>query len=214
MKDHATFFWQLLTRFRTTGAVVPSSRRLSRKLVSRVRAENDDPDAPVKVFEAGPGTGVATREVLLRLRPQDRFVIYEANPKFVKHLRKKFTSDPEFAPWRDQVELVEGYAQDCNETGFDHAICGIPFTNFDAGTVESILGSMMARLKPGGTLSFFEYMGIRRLRATTARKKTRRRMSAVAAVTDRFEHDFGVDEDLVWLNMPPAAAKHCVKPTD
>ena len=113
-----------------------------------------------------------------------------------------------------EVELVEGYAQDCNETDFDHAVCGIPFTNFDAATVESILESLMERLRPGGTLSFFEYWGIRRIRNVAARKKTRERLTAVDAVTDRFEDDYGVGEDLVLLNLPPAAAKHCMKPVD
>ncbi len=212
MRGYATFFWQFLTAFRTTGAVAPSSRRLSRRLASRVRASNSDPDTPVKVFEAGPGTGVATREVLKRLLPKDRFVIYEANAKFVEFLAKKFEPGGEFAQWKEQVELVEGYAQDCHETDFDHAVCGIPFTNFDAPTVESILTSLMDRLKPGGSLSFFEYWGIRRFRNALAGKKTRARLKAVDAVTDGFEHEFGNGEEVVWLNLPPAAAKHCLKP--
>ena len=153
MKGHATFFWQFLTKFHTTGAVLPSSRKLSRRLASRVRAENTDLDTPIKVFEAGPGTGVATREILTRLGPKDRLVIYEANAKFVQYLNAKFESDPAFAPWKGQVEIVQGFAEDCTETDFDHAVCGIPFTNFEAPIVQSILSSLMERLRPGGTLS-------------------------------------------------------------
>lgn len=214
MKGCLTFFWQFCTAFRTTGAVAPSSRGLSRRLASKIRAENTDPAVPVKVFEAGPGTGVATREVLRRLLPDDRLVIYEANPAFVEFLTAKFESDPAFAPHRSQVELVQGFAQECEETGFDHAVCGIPFTNFDAPTVESILDSLMGRLKPGGTLSFFEYWGIRRIRNFFAGRATRARLKGVDAVTDKLEHDFGVGEDLVFLNLPPAAAKHCRKPAE
>jgi len=214
MKGCFTFFWQFCTAFQTTGAVAPSSRGLSRRLAGQVRASNHDPDVPVKVFEAGPGTGVATREILKRLKPKDRLVIYEANAAFVQFLREKFDHDPDFAPHKEQVELVEGYAQDCTEVDFDHAVCGIPFTNFDAPTVQSILDSIMGRLKPGGTFSFFEYWGIRRIRNFFARKKTRQRLRAVDAVTDGLEHEFGIGEEVVFFNLPPAAAKHCRKPAE
>lgn len=212
MRGCFTFFWQFITAFQTTGAVAPSSRGLSRRLASKVREHNTDPNVPVKVFEAGPGTGVATREILKRLLPGDRLVIYEANPTFVQYLREKFEHDPDFAPHRKQVELVEGYAQDCEEVDFDHAVCGIPFTNFDAPTVQSIVDSIMGRLKPGGTFSFFEYWGIRRFRNFFARTKTRARLHAVDAVTDGLEHAYGTGEEVVFLNLPPAAAKHCKKP--
>jgi phospholipid N-methyltransferase len=214
MKGCFTFFWQFCTAFQTTGAVAPSSAALSRRLASKIRADNRDPDVPVKVFEAGPGTGVATRQVLKRLMPKDRLVIYEANETFVEYLRAKFDGDPEFAPYKEQVELVQGFAQACEETDFDHAVCGIPFTNFDAATVQSILDSLMARLKPGGTLSFFEYWGIRRFRNFFARRTTRERLRAVDAVTDGFEHAYGTGEEIVFLNLPPAAAKHCMKPAE
>ena len=210
MKAHATFFWQFLTRYRTTGAVAPSSRRLARQLARHVGAERNG--APIRVFEAGPGTGVVTREVLRHLQPQDRFVIYEANPKFVEFLQLKFDADPAWAPHREQVRLVQGFAQDCDESEFDHAVCGIPFTNFGADEVRAILQAMFDRLRPGGTLSYFEYVALRRLKYAASGRATRARLRAVDAVTSEFEHQFGAGNDLVLLNLPPATARHCRKP--
>lgn len=209
MKAHATFFWQFLTRFNSTGAVLPSSRRLSRALVRHVGTTRK---GPIRVLEAGPGTGVVTRELLPRLRPGDQVVIYEANEKFVNFLRKRFETDPEFAPWKDAVRLVHGLVQDCDVSGFDHAVCGVPFTNFPPDVVRVILDAMWSRLKPGGTLSFFEYAGMRKARAVTARRPTRERLKAVNAVTRDFEARYGVGSDLVLLNFPPAHARHCRKP--
>ena len=207
---HATFIWQFLTSFRTTGALLPSSRRLARRLARHV-AERD-PTRPIKVFEAGPGTGVVTREVLRHLRPGDHFVIYEANPKFVGYLEEKFARDPDFAPHREQVRLVQGYAQDCDEEGFDHAVCGIPFTNFKPDEVQVILDALFDRLIPGGTLSYFEYWAMRQLRTVASRRKTRDRLKGVHAVTRGYEAAYGVGSDLVLLNVPPATARHIRKP--
>ncbi|MFC1747004.1 class I SAM-dependent methyltransferase [Candidatus Neomarinimicrobiota bacterium] len=210
MSGGVLFFRQFLTRFGTTGAVAPSWHMLARQLARDVGANRGG--EPIKVFEAGPGTGSVTREILKKLDDGDRLVAYEVNSRFVDYLQEKIDRDPHINASRVSVSLVEGRAQDCDESSFDHAVCSIPFTNFLPQEVQIILESMMKNLKPGGTLSYFDYWGMGRLRGIMGGRAERARMQAVDAVRNGFLEQYGTGQKLILLNLPPAIVRHCRKP--
>ena len=67
MKEN--FLLQYITHPRTVGAILPSSKRLARKMVESIDFENAK-----CIVELGPGTGVFT-ENILKKRNKDTIII-------------------------------------------------------------------------------------------------------------------------------------------
>ncbi|MGC4002747.1 MAG: methyltransferase domain-containing protein [Pirellulales bacterium] len=122
-------------------------------------------DAPRRVLEVGPGTGTVTDAILRRLRPADRLTIVEINPEFVAHLKKRFESEPAWKNVADQVVIetkpVQEFAAD---EKFDVVVSGLPLNNFPVDVVREILAGFDTLAAPGSTISFFEYIAIRRVK--------------------------------------------------
>src|SRR5437763_11185965 len=97
-----TFLRESRRHFRTTGALLPSSRFLARALAAPLAVHG----SPRQVLEVGPGTGSVTRAILRYLRPEDRLDAVELNRRFVDRLQLHLTHDPVFAPYRAQVRVV------------------------------------------------------------------------------------------------------------
>src|SRR4051812_43346086 len=100
-----TFLRESRRHFRTTGALLPSSRFLARALVAPLVARPAIVP-PRRVLEVGPGTGSVTRAILRYLRPDDRLDAVELNRRFVDRLQLHLLHDPLFAPYRGQVQVI------------------------------------------------------------------------------------------------------------
>src|SRR5262245_40314490 len=107
-KECGDFFRQCRRHFRSTGAILPSTRFLARALVSELRK----PRGPARILEVGPGTGSVTREVLRRLSPGDRLDLVEINGQFVDLLRQRFDHETDFRRYRDQVAVIHKAVED------------------------------------------------------------------------------------------------------
>src|SRR5262245_14480028 len=107
------FFREFRDQYRTTGSILPSSRFLSRALVSEMRKAR----GPARILEVGPGTGPVTAEILRQLRPGDRFDVVEINPRFVAFLEGRFTREPLFRRRRRQVRLIHAPVQEVPGAG-------------------------------------------------------------------------------------------------
>src|SRR5437764_12747057 len=81
--------------FRTTGALMPSSRFLARALAAPLGHARP----PGRILEVGPGTGSVTREILRRLIPGDQLDAVELNSRFIERLELCFRHDPKFIPY-------------------------------------------------------------------------------------------------------------------
>jgi len=90
-------------------------------------------------------------------------------------------------------------------------VSGLPLNNFSAEAVERILAALMTLLKPGGTLSCFEYIAVRTARALISGRAERERLRgigrAIQAVLDGRE----IRRDAIWCNVPPAWVHHVRK---
>lgn len=203
-----TFFRQTLGDFRTTGAVAPSSPFLARAMVRGLpqgQAVGDD----FRVLEAGPGTGSFTEAIIARLGGRGQLDLYEVSAPFAEHLRRRIESDPLFAPMRGRIRL------ECADVRaaparppYDAVISGLPFNNFTGAEVAEVLGHFRRVLKPGGTLSFFEYLAIRRLQAPFVGAQRRRRLREVARVVHEFARLHQFAQDIALVNIPPARVRH------
>jgi phospholipid N-methyltransferase len=136
---------------RMLGSIIPSSRFLIDDLMKQVEWER----ARVLV-EYGPGVGNITAEVLKRMRPDARMVVFETNDDFVGFLRDAIP-DP-------RLTVVHGSAADVGrvlaELGLDQAdyvISGIPFSTMPPEVGEAIVRATREALRPGGRFLVYQF---------------------------------------------------------
>lgn len=206
LAEHRLFFKQFLERYHETGAIAPSSRWLAEALTRHV----DKPSRGMRtILEVGPGTGAVTGRLLRKLQPQDRLVLVELNDRFVSHLQRRFETDPAWRAVAAQTEILHLPVQEVpGEAVYDLVVSGLPLNNFSVELVEQILATFERLLRPGGTLSFFEYPGVRPARAVVSMGRDRARLSGIGALLERMFQRHPTHRELILPNLPPAVVHH------
>jgi phosphatidylethanolamine/phosphatidyl-N-methylethanolamine N-methyltransferase len=203
--DYGIFLKQFVEQFHTTGAVMPSGKPLAAALCRFVGAS----PAPQRILEVGPGTGAVTATLVDRMRDDDRLCLIEINQTFVTHLKTAFQ---ERAPLRAKahcVDVIHGRLEDLKDDGgYDLIVSGLPLNNFSVAAVEQILEGFGRLLKPGGVLSFFEYIAVRSVRSRIGTKGERERLRAISGLLHRAFDGREIHRDWVWPNVPPAWVHH------
>lgn len=191
--------------FRDTGALLPSSRFLAKALVSEFRRHH----GPSRILEVGPGTGSVTVQILRHLLPGDQLDLVELNSQFIRVLRHRFDQEWRFWRHREQVHLIHSAIEELPGEGvYDYIISGLPLNNFPASQVREIYRVYNRLLKPGGTLTYFEYSFIRHLKTPFANRRERRRLFRVGHIVSRYIRAFQVRRQQVLMNVPPAVVRH------
>jgi len=207
LADYQTFLTQFLRNAETTGSVIPSGRALATALCRHVGE-----DAPQKILEAGPGTGAVTGFIIDRLRQKDRLWMVELNPTFAAHLRTMFRQKPAFRAVAKRCHLVEGSVQQLgplsDDEKFDLVISGLPLNNFSSREVRDILEAYANLLKPGGILSFFQYILIRPAKMVVSLGADRARLKGVGKAIEGILGEREFARERVWVNVPPACVHH------
>ena len=162
MSHQKLFFQQFFADFFHVGAILPSSRYLGQAVVSYLAQKQ----GPVRVLEAGAGTGPFTREIVPLLRPGDVLDAVELNPKLIAMLEQRFAREPEFqTPDGVAVNLIAGDVRDvAKRHQYDFIVFSLPLTNFPPALVQEILNLMVAQLKPGGVFSYVHYIFVSRFK--------------------------------------------------
>ena len=203
--DYRIFWREFRRTFQGTGAVLPSGRGLSKALAHYVR----EGSGARRILEVGPGTGAVTRHILHNLRPDDRLVLVERNEEFVNRLRARLADDPSTNGAADRITLLHaGVEELADQEPFDVIISGLPLNNFSVELVEQLLDKMRQLLAPQGTLSFFEYVAIRRAKAMVSGRTERVRLQAIGRALDKLLQTAEVRRDIVLANVPPAWVHH------
>ncbi len=186
----ATFLGEFLSHPMTTGAIAPSSTFLAKTITGWA----DIPNARF-VLEYGPGTGIFTDYITLRLAPGARFAAIEINSRLAELFRHRH---PGLTLIEDSVANV---SEICGRLGFesvDCIICGLPWASFPEASQVLCMDAMMKVLKPGGQFVTFAYL--QGLLLPTGRRFAR-------LLPRYFSH---VSKSrTVWLNMPPAFVYQC-----
>jgi phospholipid N-methyltransferase len=236
LAEYRVFWREFRQAYHTTGAVLPSGRALSRALARYVRegdshlvesldstelAEVRDSDKAVseklpyvagrRILEVGPGTGAVTNEIVRAMRPSDHLDLVERNEQFVAHLQARFEDSPLLARANvdDQVSLIHASVEDVPEDKpYDVIVSGLPLNNFSLELVEQILEKLQRLLAPGGTLSFFEYVAVRRAKSLVSKSAERERLRGITRIFTELFSSREIARDLVLANVPPAWVHH------
>lgn len=206
LRNQMVFLSQFGKQFETTGSLIASSRFLA-KAITRFLAAR--PGQPIRVLECGPGTGAFTHHIVRHLKPGDVFDLVELNESFVDVLNHRFESEERWAAVRDLSTIHEVPLQDFETDGnYDFVISGLPLNNFPPRLVAEIMETYFRLLKPGGMLSYFEYMYIRPIRKTVSVGTSGQRMKEIHEIVETYIGQHRVARDTVLLNTPPAWAQH------
>ncbi|ARQ70802.1 class I SAM-dependent methyltransferase [Streptomyces marincola] len=208
--DGLTFLLEAARDMRATGAVAPSGRVLARLLTEPVRARAGQ---PLRVLEAGAGTGAVTRALIPQLPAGSRLDVVEANPRFAGRLRHLLHSDPRLAERAGQVHVYETRVERLRpDYRYDVIVSGLPFANFEPETVRTIMDRYLELLHPAGTLSYFAYHGTRPARSLLASRAAARRHRAVEEVLAGYRRAYATGCWTAWQNLPPARVWHLRAP--
>ncbi len=213
LSELSLFFREFRRNFHDTGAIAPSGRSLARALTRYVR--DDSHTGTRRILEVGPGTGAVTRKIVASLGDDDYFDLVELNQAFVDALRQRFKTDPAFSAVADRCRVIHDRIEQLPlGPTYDLIVSGLPLNNFASDDVETVLNAFAALLKPGGTLSFFEYVAVRPMRSLVSRKAERRRLKEVGRLLNELFAGKRIRRDCVLANVPPAWAHHVRFPAE
>jgi phosphatidylethanolamine/phosphatidyl-N-methylethanolamine N-methyltransferase len=204
--ESALFFREFVRNFHTTGAILPSGRFLAAALARFVVSGST---GPKRILEVGPGTGAVTRRIVHRMGGDDRLDMVELNGAFVDRLNHRFRVDPPFHAVARRSRVLHCPVEELPPgDSYDVIVSGLPLNNFTATDVERLLAAMTGRLAPGGTLSFFEYIGVRPARAIVSGRTERARLRGIGQAMHAVLGPHEIRRDAVLLNVPPAWVHH------
>ena len=203
-------FWREFRRsFTSTGAVLPSGPALAVALSRHVGGDAADGRPAKRVLEVGPGTGAVTRHIVAAMQSADTLDLVERNAEFVRCLADRLASDDHYRAAAARIRLHHASIEELSEAEpFDVIISGLPLNNFPVELVEQILAKLRRLLAPSGTLSFFEYVAIRRAKGMVARQAERDRLRRIGAALELLLGEHEIGRDCVWANVPPAWVHH------
>ena len=129
------FIYQFLNKPKTVGAITPSSRHLTKKILSFVDFKKEG----LVLLEYGPGTGPFTSEIVKYLKPTDQLIVIELNPKFATDLKEKFKDYKNVKIHEDCVANTQKILDKEGIKQVDYIISGIPFSSLPKDVTQDIL---------------------------------------------------------------------------
>ena len=138
--------------------------------------------------ERGAGTGVYTRELLRRLRPDARLLAFEIDPTLSAALSAEI-DDSRLQLVTASAEEVESHVEGA---GADVIVSALPFTSLPPAVKRRVLDSCRAIVAPGGAMLVLQYSPL-------IKKELERRFASV-------------ERRLSPLNLPPAFLFRCTVP--
>jgi|GEM_PF-433977 len=174
-----------LKRFFRNPSRVASIAPSSRALIKSVN-EKFDHSAPRVIVEYGPGEGCQTREILRRMHPESRLLLFELDAQLATHLRQQFANEPRVTVHNaDCARLPEILA----ESGYahcDYIVSGIPFSIMEKEKKKEVLANTHRALAHEPHAAFIIYQITNELR-----------------VKGHCDHFAYAESDWVFFNMPP-----------
>lgn len=134
------------------GAVSPSSKFLMRKMLANINFKTTK-----VIVEFGPGTGVFTREIVSRMEPDCKLIVFELHEEFFKKLTDEFQDQSSVVLKNESAENIGTVLKDNNLTHADVVISSLPLANFPSELIDSILKNSVSALTKNGRYIQFQY---------------------------------------------------------
>lgn len=146
------FLFEYLKHPRKIGAVAPSGKKLSRKMIDPI----DFQSANV-IVEYGPGTGSFTKELVTHRRKDTTLILIEQNEHFYKILKETFSNESNLYIINGNAENVNDYLKKYGFKNVDYIVSGLPFTSLPKYISDSILTATNQALGKDGKFITFQY---------------------------------------------------------
>ena len=131
------------------GAVSPSSKTLGRKMLSNIDFLTDK-----LIVELGPGTGVFTDEIIKKMAPDAKLLVFELNDNFYEALSERIT-DPRVKIIHDSPEFIHKYIGETEK--LDVVISSLPLMGFPTILRQTVVNESYNCLKSKGRFIQFQY---------------------------------------------------------
>lgn len=141
---------KLISSFKTSGTVTPSSRFLIDRMLDPIDFANAN-----CLVELGPGNGCVTRRLLERMSTSAKLICFEVNPEFYAKLCE--IKDPRLCVLNRCASSIRQALDEFEMTEADHIVSSIPLALLDGITREKILSSVDANLRAGGGYTQYQY---------------------------------------------------------
>ncbi len=135
----------LIDKWRTRGAIAPSSIFLVSKMIAKIDYSSD-----LELLQLGFGQGVFTKEILKKMTLASRLTIFEVDA----NCRQFKIDDPRINYIEDSAENITKYFA---EKKFDHIISTLPFGSLPNKISTNIFEQIKKHLKTGGKFLQFQY---------------------------------------------------------
>jgi len=199
--EHLIFFTEFVREFQSTGSVCPTSKWAAAGLIEPLRQARN----PMRILEAGPGSGSVTIPILENMLAEDRLTICEINPRFMKMLVARLERTEVYQRHRDRITFFLGPVQELPDDGrpYDLIVCAIPFLNLELPIVEDIFSKFQQLSHPETFLTYYEYMGLRVIGKMMSPPQWKSRLKKIDSFFKEMNEQADFNRSRVWLNLLP-----------
>ena len=183
MSKKPKFINEFLKKKNKVGAVAPSSRFLRKKMLKHI-----DFEKATVIVELGSGTGAFTFEILEKLAPDGKLIVFETNKQFYETLAKKI-NDERFVFVNQSAEKLPEILKEQGLDKVDYIISSLPLAILPDKVKNNILSGIKKSLKAEGLFIQFQYS-----------------LNAKKLLRNNFEN---VSLDFTAINIPPAFVYKC-----
>lgn len=151
------FISQFFKKPRVTGAILPSSKRLAKKMMKGI-----DFHHAKYIVEYGPGTGVFTDEIIERRDKDTIVMLIENNDDFYKIISERYKHEKNLIIVNGSAENVDMYLEEHHISHIDFVVSGLPFASLPKEVSNTILTKTKKHLKDDGKFITFQYTQFKR----------------------------------------------------
>ena len=148
----ALLFKRFLAQPLRIAYILPSSKILVRKAADKI-----DFTKPSTIVEFGPGEGCHTRELVRRMHPESRLLLFELDPQLAEHLHDQFDGDKRVEILNIDAIHIKRELRNRGIEYCDYVVSGIPFSCVEVNKKRSMVRAVFDALAPNPTSAFIIY---------------------------------------------------------